>query len=49
MCAQNAGVTPPCVPIIAAGEMITEGAVRYLLYNSGTFGLEGDKIWVVKK
>ena len=49
MCAENAGVTPPCIPIIAAGEMITEGAVRYLLYQGSTFGLVGDKIWVVKK
>lgn len=49
MCAQNAGTTPPCVPIICAGEMITEGAVRYLMYAGANFGLEGDKIWVVKK
>lgn len=49
MCAENAGVSPPCIPIIAAGEMITEGAVRYLLYQGSTFGLVGDKIWVVKK
>ena len=49
MCAENAGVTPPCIPIIAAGEMITEGAIRYLLYNDNTFGLVGEMIWVVKK
>ena len=49
MCAENAGVTPPCIPIIAAGEMITEGAVRYLLQQGNTFGLVGEKIWVVKK
>lgn len=49
MCAENAGVSPPCIPIIAAGEMITEGAVRCLLNQGNTFGLVGDKIWVVKK
>ena len=49
MCAENVGVAPPCIPIIAAGEMITESAIRYLLYNDSTFGLVGDKIWVVKK
>lgn len=49
MCAENAGVAPPCIPIVAAGEIITESAVRYLLYNGSTFGLVGDKIWVVKK
>lgn len=49
MCAENAGITPPCIPIIAAGEMITEGAVRYLMCGANTFGLVGDKIWVVKK
>lgn len=49
MCAENVGVTPPCIPVIAAGEMITEGAVRYLVCGAATFGLVGDKIWVVKK
>ena len=49
MSAENVGVTPPCIPIIAAGEMITEGAIRYLLYNDNTFGLVGEMIWVVKK
>lgn len=48
MCAQNAGLTPPCIPVCIAGEIITESAVRAL--NSGkTYGLSGGKIKVVKR
>ena len=48
MCAMNVGLTPPCIPVIAAGEMVTEAAVKVLL--SGTaYGMADGKIKVVKK
>ncbi len=49
MCACNAGLMPPCVPIVAAGEMISEEAAKLLGGNEHTFGLSGGKIKVVKK
>ncbi len=48
MCACNAGLMPPCIPVVAAGEIITEAAVR-ALSGGHTFGLSGGKIKVVKK
>ena len=48
MCAQNAGLTPPCIPVVVTGEMITENAVR-ILKSGAAFGLESGKIKVVKK
>lgn len=48
MCAQSAGVTPPCIPVCVTGEMITDAAVRSL--KSGkTFGLSDGRIKVVKR
>ncbi len=49
MCADNAGITPPCLPVIIAGEMITEQAVQLLLTAKQTFGLVDGKIKTVKK
>ncbi len=49
MCACNAGVTPPCVPVIAAGEIVTEEGAEILLNAETTFGVEDGKIWVVAK
>lgn len=49
MCADNAGVTPPCLPVIIAGEMVSEQAVDVLLKAHSTFGVVGGKIKVVKK
>lgn len=48
MCARNAGITPPCIPVVAAGEIITEAAIRSLK-SSKTFGIVNGKIAVVKK
>lgn len=48
MCAQNAGLTPPCIPVCVAGEIITEAAVR-TLKSGKTYGLSEGKIKVVKK
>ena len=48
MCAQNAGLTPPCIPVCVAGEIITDAAVR-TLQSGKTYGLSGGKIKAVKK
>ena len=48
MAACNAGLMPPCIPVVAAGEIITEEAVR-ALKSAHTFGLKEGKIQVVKK
>lgn len=49
MCAENAGITPPCLPVIIAGEMVTEQTVQVLLKANKTFGIVEGKIKVVKK
>ncbi|MCM1438506.1 MAG: aminotransferase class I/II-fold pyridoxal phosphate-dependent enzyme [Roseburia sp.] len=49
MCADNAGVTPPCLPVVIAGEMISEQAVTKLSKADKTFGIADGKIKVVKK
>ncbi|MDE6372872.1 MAG: aminotransferase class I/II-fold pyridoxal phosphate-dependent enzyme [Clostridia bacterium] len=49
MCADNVGVTPPCLPVIIAGEMISEQAVQLLLKAKQTFGVVDGKIKTVKR
>ncbi len=49
MCAENAGITPPCLPVIIAGEIITKQAVDLLSKAGKTFGLYDGKIKVVAK
>ena len=49
MCADNAGITPPCIPVIIAGEIISEQAVQALTKANATFGVTDGKIKVVKK
>lgn len=50
MSAENVGVSPPCIPVIVAGEIVTEEAVKYLRERrSGTFGIMDGKIKVVVK
>jgi arginine/lysine/ornithine decarboxylase len=49
MCAENAGITPPCLPVVIAGEIISEQAKDLLAGAKQTFGLEDGKIKVVKK
>lgn len=49
MSADNAGVTPPCLPIIIAGEIVSEQAVQVLTKAKNTFGLVDGKIKVVIK
>lgn len=48
ICAENAGIFPPCIPVVVAGEAVTEGAVEMLKGGRATFGLNGGKITVVK-
>ncbi|MDE6504703.1 MAG: aminotransferase class I/II-fold pyridoxal phosphate-dependent enzyme [Clostridia bacterium] len=49
MSAQNAGVAPPCTPVIVAGEIISDEAVKILTKAKNVFGLENGKIRVVAK
>ncbi|MDE5943255.1 MAG: aminotransferase class I/II-fold pyridoxal phosphate-dependent enzyme [Clostridia bacterium] len=49
MCAKNAGVNPPCIPVIVAGEMISVAAVKTLMAAKHTFGMHEGKVFVVKK
>ena len=45
--ARNAGITPPCFPVVIAGEQITEAAVRALASARNTFGIVRGEIAVV--
>lgn len=49
MCADNAGIAPPCLPVLIAGEMISAEAVALLQKAKTTFGLSDGKVKVVKK
>lgn len=49
MAACNAGFTPPCIPVVIAGEIITEAAVNLLSSGRKVYGLTNGKIKVVKK
>jgi arginine/lysine/ornithine decarboxylase len=48
MCAENAGITPPCLPIVIAGEIISPQAVMLLQGARDTFGIKDGRIKVVK-
>ncbi len=45
-CARACGIVPPCVPLIARGEVVTPQAVQRLLKAKHTFGLTDGKILV---
>lgn len=47
--ARNAGITPPCWPVVVAGELITEEAAEALARAPHTFGIRGGKIAVVTR
>ena len=49
MCAQNVGVTPPCIPLAVTGEIITEETIKILLQSQHNFGMRNGMICVVKK
>lgn len=47
--ARNAGVTPPCYPVVVAGERITEGAARTLAGGAHTFGVAQGRVAVIEE
>ncbi len=49
MCAGHVGISPPCTPVIVAGEIITAQAIKILSGAKGVYGLYGGKIRVVAK
>ncbi len=49
VCAVNAGVTPPCIPVICAGERISREVIQVLTNAKNTFGLTDGKVWAVKQ
>lgn len=49
MSADNAGVSPPCIPVLVAGEMVTKEAINCLSSAKSTFGVVDGSIKVVKK
>ncbi len=49
MSACNAGVTPPCIPVVIAGEIITPAVIHTLSVSKHTYGLDDGLIRVVKK
>lgn len=46
--ARNAGVTPPCIPVVLAGEMITAPAAELLKSAKHCFGVEDGGIEVIR-
>ena len=46
--ARNAGVTPPCIPVVLAGEQITPQAAEALKKSKYVFGIADGKIEVIK-
>ncbi|MCD8294582.1 MAG: aminotransferase class I/II-fold pyridoxal phosphate-dependent enzyme [Clostridia bacterium] len=48
MAATNAGITPPCIPLVIAGEKITREHIAILSGAHSTFGLVQGRILVVK-
>ena len=49
MCASNAGLAPPCIPVVVTGEMITLAVVKTLSQAKSVYGLKDGNICVVKK
>lgn len=47
--AREVGLFPPCVPTIVRGEIFTQQVVDLFLRYTNTFGMEGDKLVVIKE
>ena len=47
--AVNAGLFPPCYPLVVAGERITKETVKLLTESAGVFGVNDGKIKVIKE
>lgn len=45
-CAQNAGIFPPCIPLIREGERITASAIGRMSTAKNTYGLREGKVLV---
>lgn len=45
-CARECGLFPPCMPLLRAGEVISEEKMKLLVQADGTFGLTDGKILV---
>ena len=46
VCAEEAGLFPPCMPLIRKGEVITERVVSRLELAENTYGLQSGNIAV---
>lgn len=46
ICARSCGAVPPCIPLIAFGERVTEDKALRLSRAKSTFGLDGGKMLV---
>lgn len=49
ICAKNAGLMPPCIPVVVTGEVITSAAVDALTHAKSVYGIRSGKICVVRK
>lgn len=45
-CAQNAGLFPPCIPLLREGEKITAAAIERLAAGKNTYGLSEGKVLI---
>jgi lysine decarboxylase len=48
ICGKNAGIFPPCFPIIVAGETITKETIELLKSKTNVFGITKNKINIIK-
>jgi arginine/lysine/ornithine decarboxylase len=48
ICGRNAGIFPPCFPIVIAGEIITKETIDLLKNQTNVFGMKDKKIYVIK-
>jgi len=48
VCGKNAGIFPPCFPIVVAGEIITKETIELLSTQTNVFGLNKNKIHIIK-
>ena len=48
VCARNLGVTPPCFPLVIAGEVIGKDAVETLSRAKNTFGVHNGTVSVIR-
>lgn len=49
VCAEDCGLFPPCMPLIKAGDVVSERAVARLLTASGTYGMRNGAIAVYEE